>query len=749
VIWDLMPSFVSGTPGAAPASGSLTHNTYQVLITNAEAQPGRSAGDVDVTFNYDAIGWDAPTQNVPSALPAWAGLTSGAADAVYSPITGSLTAGALADTGTTPLVERSYRSGDQPGRYTFEVRNADFGIALGTASGTVKDTNGIGLGGISVTLQNGVHTYTATSSAAGTYSLTNLRPGTYHTYVWWQSTQGYIQDSPLGDVVIPSAGGAVTVPPVVLRVLAGLPTGVTLSTPHANYAAPAVPTVNWSFPFTFQLAGWCTGGTGTFQFLQDGAVVASGSFVERPAGTYTASIGVVYPTHGYATIQYLITCASGAMISDGFDVYIDPAGTVVDQYGTPLAGATVTLLYSPTEDGVFTAAASYSPQLDPATPVNPVTTAADGAFHWDVAPGWYKVTAAYPGADSVTTGAMEVPEERTGLVLSLTVPGAAAPAPTAAPTVTGTVKPGASLTADAGTWPAGVAVTSITWLVDGVPAGTGTSFTVPADAGGKALAFTVSLVKTVAGLEAGLATAPKDFVFPFTYTVTLGTAVPDATTTTTDPGSTAPTPIPNTAGGCTSAGYPCHDALAATVVKVNVAKGATLKIPYVAIRSDSTAAKTKVTWAVKGKAVRVQGSAKAKGSVKAKLDATSYLKVKGIKTGTSTITLKLANGNALKLQVTVRAKAVAAKKVTVKAKPASLLKAGKLTLTRGQATPATTLKATVKPAKATGNVVTWTSSNPKIATIDAAGRVTAKAKGKTTLKAKSGQVTTRITLTVK
>ena len=46
------------------------------------------------------------------------------------------------------------------------------------------------------------------------------------------------------------------------------------------------------------------------------------------------------------------------------------------------------------------------------------------------------------------------------------------------------------------------------------------------------------------------------------------------------------------------------------------------------------------------------------------------------------------------------------------------------------------MKATVKPATTT-DTVTWTSSNKKVATVDAFGKVTAKKKGKVTITVKT------------
>ena len=59
-----------------------------------------------------------------------------------------------------------------------------------------------------------------------------------------------------------------------------------------------------------------------------------------------------------------------------------------------------------------------------------------------------------------------------------------------------------------------------------------------------------------------------------------------------------------------------------------------------------------------------------------------------------------------------------------------------------------TLVATVKPDNATDKTVTWTSSDPEIATVDETGKVTAVKIGKATITAKAGEKTTECKVTV-
>lgn len=69
-----------------------------------------------------------------------------------------------------------------------------------------------------------------------------------------------------------------------------------------------------------------------------------------------------------------------------------------------------------------------------------------------------------------------------------------------------------------------------------------------------------------------------------------------------------------------------------------------------------------------------------------------------------------------------------------------------LSLTEGESA---TLTATVKPDNATNKTVSWSSSNSSVATVDAAGKVSAVAEGTATITAKAGDKTATCTVTVK
>jgi uncharacterized protein YjdB len=97
---------------------------------------------------------------------------------------------------------------------------------------------------------------------------------------------------------------------------------------------------------------------------------------------------------------------------------------------------------------------------------------------------------------------------------------------------------------------------------------------------------------------------------------------------------------------------------------------------------------------------------------------------------------------AKKLVLTIR---VVPKGATVKATKAAITSKVK-TLRIGQSK---TLKVKLTPARTTKATATWKSTRPKIASVDAAGRITGLTKGTTVIVAKVGGKTTQETITVK
>lgn len=88
-----------------------------------------------------------------------------------------------------------------------------------------------------------------------------------------------------------------------------------------------------------------------------------------------------------------------------------------------------------------------------------------------------------------------------------------------------------------------------------------------------------------------------------------------------------------------------------------------------------------------------------------------------------TITAKTANGKTAKIKLKVSKANVKASKVKITGSKTMSLKKKKTQ----------TLKATITPASAANQKVTWKSSNKKIATVNSKGKVTAKKTGSVTI----------------
>ncbi|MDR3201817.1 MAG: Ig-like domain-containing protein [Bifidobacteriaceae bacterium] len=174
--------------------------------------------------------------------------------------------------------------------------------------------------------------------------------------------------------------------------------------------------------------------------------------------------------------------------------------------------------------------------------------------------------------------------------------------------------------------------------------------------------------------------------------------------------------------------------LGAPAATLYVVKGKTLRLPVVGYGSVGAVSAIAVTSSK-------PGVAKASGLKSLKAGGVGKVAIKAKKVGTAKVKVKAAGGQSVVVKVKVVRAAAKATRLTVKG-AAELKRSG---LAAGAAK---TLKAKVVPAKATGAVVKWKSSNPLVASVDAAGRVTAKAPGKTTITAKLGSKTAKLPLTI-
>jgi uncharacterized protein YjdB len=150
-------------------------------------------------------------------------------------------------------------------------------------------------------------------------------------------------------------------------------------------------------------------------------------------------------------------------------------------------------------------------------------------------------------------------------------------------------------------------------------------------------------------------------------------------------------------------------------------KGASLTIPVVVYTTDGKAAK--LTWASSNESV---ATVNASGKVTAK------------KKGTAKITAKALNGKSVTVTVKVVAKAKKLTKLSITGAPKTLKK-GKTAQ----------VKVKVTPVSATNLKITFKSSKPAVLSVDKAGKLTAKKKGKATITVKAGKKSTKKTFTVK
>lgn len=106
-------------------------NTFQLIIRAKSAVDARSAGDFDLTFNYDQVGWAGAGTDAASI-----GYTAG--DRVlghYWAYPKAISTGLISDGGTSPLIAGS-AGGSTPGRYIFEIHNALLNTAAPKITGT-------------------------------------------------------------------------------------------------------------------------------------------------------------------------------------------------------------------------------------------------------------------------------------------------------------------------------------------------------------------------------------------------------------------------------------------------------------------------------------------------------------------------------------------------------------------------------------------------------------------------------------
>ena len=399
----------------------------------------------------------------------------------------------------------------------------------GSATVTVTDSNSDAVSGSSVYLASttGALVFRSDTTASdGTAHFAALPTGNYTATAYpvvgsqvTNSANFSVTASTQSNVAVQLAGAQVLPPEVTLE--------------SATEGWNGLPNISGWEDLDFSVTGTSGAISATYEVTQGGDVLRAGTLTESPAGTYST---VVPKLNTYGTLEFSVVLefASGPDEVVAFTAYIDPSGTIVDMYGTPVVGATVTLLRSTEEAGPYEAVANGDTGvMSPSNTTNPDSSDGAGHFGWDVVPGWYKVeaTAVIDGASrTVATDALSVPPERLDLVLAL--PAAdAIPAPSTAPSISGTHTEGHTLTAKAGTWPtalgdvASIAVTGYQWTRDGQPiaGATDSSYKLTATDTGTNVGLILTVGRTI--------TADAGAVVSWQYTVTVGAGASTLPTT--------------------------------------------------------------------------------------------------------------------------------------------------------------------------------------------------------------------------
>jgi hypothetical protein len=402
-------------------------NSFQLLLVD-RSDVGQ--GDFDIVMNYDAITWETGSASGGSGgfggTSAGAGFSAGDGNTDhFFQFPGSMVHGGLLDTHATTGLVNGSRGTLQTGRYLFPIRN---GAAPGSASivGTVTDNNGNPQ--VSAPVQacpeNGGSCVVGFTGSTGHYAIVGMAAGSWNL----------IASPPAGSTLLQATAGPLTLAEgqqleqnLVLTGPQGIPDDATIT--NNGETGDGVPIVYWGEPLTVTADG-CVGGSAQYTLAQDGNVLRSGPMAETPVGSghYQGTMQPLYPDHGDARMTIAFTCPTpGSDPGDiVFDIYIDPSGTVVDTRGRPVSGATVELRRSDTQGGPFAAVPDGSAIMSPSNRVNPVTTGADGIFHWDVLAGFYQVRASKAGChvpnseETVATSAVyEVPPPALDIELTL------------------------------------------------------------------------------------------------------------------------------------------------------------------------------------------------------------------------------------------------------------------------------------------------------------------------------------------
>jgi hypothetical protein len=178
--------------------------------------------------------------------------------------------------------------------------------------------------------------------------------------------------------------------------------------------------------------------------------------------------------------------------------------------------------------------------------------------------------------------------------------------------------------------------------------------------------------------------------------------------------------------------------LRTSIKTLTLVRGTHVKVPVVAdAAAGSAAGKAAVTWTSSSAKIASVAQGAKSGTVHWRPGRTTKVTIKALALGKTTVTFRSATGAKLVLKITVVKNRKPATKAVIATKTKRVAK-GKTA----------TLVVKAKAAGATNTVAVWRSSTSAVATVDAAGRITARSRGKTTITVKIGGKTARRVITV-
>ncbi len=383
-------------------------------------------------FNYGDITWETGDASGGSGgmggTPAAAGYSAGnGSSGSFLQVPGSLETGKFVAGGANDLATYTNVTGGVGGRQIYKVRNGSAGNSATGVEGVITAGGSPVVGAIVQVCPAGGTAqcvFQTRTSSSGSYEAVGIEPGDY-----------VVKAYPPGGTTVKPRSATVTVVDqeratvdLELSTVKGPPPGTSISPTIGSGSPPMVSM--WS-SVKLQTTG-CIGGTVTYQVIGteplDSGVWASGAMTGDADGTYTATVGLLLPHKGDASVAISIVCPSAGNQSFAFDVYIDPSGRILDQEGDPVEGAVVTLESSDSTEGPWTAVPDGSAVMSPANRTNPTTTGADGAYGWDVVGGYYRLSVsaegctAPGGGDVLRSDALTIPPPVIGLDLVLDCP---------------------------------------------------------------------------------------------------------------------------------------------------------------------------------------------------------------------------------------------------------------------------------------------------------------------------------------